>query len=78
MAEETLLNGQSNTSDKDKITYHQYGFRSAERSKSNPDAIDGYLDNVYEKFLNEQKLDEQGLRDRISKLKKSDKFVTVK
>lgn len=69
MAEETILNGQSKSSDKDKITYHQYGFRSAERSKSNPDAIEGYLDNVYEKFLNEQKLDEQGLKDRISKLK---------
>ena len=69
MADETFQNGQPKTSDKDKITYHQYGFRSAESSKSNPDAIDGYLDKVYEKFLNDQKLDEQGLKDRISRLK---------
>lgn len=52
-----------------KITYHQYGFRSAQHSNSRPDAIEGFLDNVYEKFLDEQKLDEKGLKDRISKLK---------
>lgn len=51
------------------ITYHQYGFRSAQHSSSRPEAIEGFLDNVYEKFLDEQKLDEKGLRDRISKLK---------
>ena len=52
-----------------KITYSQYGFRSAQKSQSQPAGIDGYLDNVYEQFLEEQKLDEQGLKDRISKLK---------
>lgn len=55
--------------DKSKITYQQYGFRSAQKSQSNPGGLDGYLDNVYEKFLAEQKLDEQGLKDRISKLR---------
>lgn len=52
-----------------KITYTQYGFRSAQKSQSNPEGIDGYLNNVYDKFLEEQKLDEQGLKDRLSKLK---------
>jgi cell division septum initiation protein DivIVA len=69
MTEETL-NGQSKkTSEKGKITYSQYGFRSAQKSQSQPAGIDGYLDNVYDQFLEEQKLDEQGLKDRISKLK---------
>lgn len=53
----------------DKISYTQFGFRSAKKSESIPEGIDGYLDKVYEKFLEEQKLDEQGLKDRISKLK---------
>ena len=53
----------------DKITYTQFGFQSAGRSNSHPDAIDGYLNKVYAKFLEEQKLDEQGIKDRITKLK---------
>src|SRR5688572_19570757 len=62
--------GQTNLQeDKNTITYHQYGFRSAQHSNSRPDAIEGFLDNVYERFLNEQKLDEKGLKDRIAKLK---------
>ena len=69
MADEPL-NGQTKTnSEKGKITYSQYGFRSAQKSQSQPAGIDGYLDNVYDQFLEEQKLDEQGLKDRISKLK---------
>ena len=61
---------QSNTNDeKGKITYTQYGFRSAQKSQSNHEAVEGYLNNVYDKFLEEQKLDEQGLKARISKLK---------
>ncbi|WP_028123751.1 hypothetical protein [Epilithonimonas tenax] len=68
--EEQILNGQSNTNtDKGKITYSQYGFRSAQKSQSQSAGIDGYLDKVYDQFLEEQKLDEQGLKDRISKLK---------
>ncbi|RZK25476.1 MAG: hypothetical protein EOO43_05440 [Flavobacterium sp.] len=52
-----------------KQTYNQYGFRSAEKSQSNPGALEGYLDKVYDQFLNEQKLDEKGLKDRIAKLR---------
>ncbi|MDR7371322.1 hypothetical protein [Flavobacterium aquidurense] len=67
---ENILNTHSKIKDdKSKITYTQYGFRSAQKSQSIPEGIDGYLDNVYDKFLEEQKLDEQGLKDRISKLK---------
>jgi hypothetical protein len=58
-----------NTNDSEKITYTQLGFRSAQKSQSAPDAIEGYLEIVYDKFLDEQELNEQGLKDRISKLK---------
>lgn len=53
----------------DKTTFNQLGFRSAQKSQSNPEAIKGYLEIVYDKFLEDQKLDEQGIRDRISKLR---------
>ncbi len=53
----------------EKITYNQLGFRSAQKSQSSPEAIEGYLEIVYDKFLEDQKLDEQGVKDRISKLK---------
>lgn len=55
--------------EKKTITYHQYGFRSAQHSKSKPEAIEGFLDNVYEIFLNEQRLDEKGIKERVEKLK---------
>lgn len=58
-----------NLGDSEKITYTQLGFRSAQKSQSAADAIEGYLEIVYDKFLEEQKLDEQGLKDRVSKLK---------
>ncbi len=67
---EQPTNGQTtNTDDNDKITYTQLGFRSAQKSQSNPEAVDGYLEIVYDKFLEDQKLDEQGLKARIAKLK---------
>ncbi|WP_343633642.1 hypothetical protein [Fluviicola sp.] len=52
-----------------KITYTLYGFRSASKSRSNPEAVEGYLNLVYDKFLEEQMLDEQGIKSQISKLK---------
>lgn len=64
------INGQLPKSDtSEKITYNQLGFRSAQKSQSNPEAIEGYLEIVYDKFLEDQKLDEQGIKDRISKLR---------
>lgn len=69
MSEENFVQSKETHNNNEKITYTLFGFRSAEKSKSNPDAIEGYLDRVYEKFLEEQKLDEQGLKDRISKLR---------
>jgi hypothetical protein len=44
-----------NIGDSEKITYTQLGFRSAQKSQSAPDAIEGYLEIVYDKFLEEQK-----------------------
>ncbi len=70
MAEQPTNGQQSEkTVDNEKITYNQLGFRSAQKSQSTPEAIDGYLEIVYDKFLEDQKLDEQGLKDRIAKLK---------
>ena len=60
---------EENNVDTGKISFNQFGFHSAQKSQSNPESIEGYLAKVYEKFLEEQKLDEQGLKDRISKLK---------
>jgi hypothetical protein len=53
----------------EKISYSQYGFKSAQKSQSKPEAVKGYLDKVYDTFLEEEKLDELGLRNRISKLR---------
>jgi len=55
--------------EEEQITYNQLGFRSAQSSQSAPEAIEGFLEIVYRKFLEEQKLDEQGLKDRIARLK---------
>lgn len=69
MMTETLNGQQKAKEEKGKISYTQYGFKSAQKSQSNPAGIDGYLNNVFDKFLEEQKLDEQGLKDRIAKYK---------
>jgi hypothetical protein len=69
MTENNINELSLNTNDSEKITYTQLGFRSAQKSQSAPDAIEGYLEIVYDKFLDEQELNEQGLKDRISKLK---------
>ena len=59
---------EENTPYYEEINYNQLGFRSAQKSQSKPEAIDGYLAIVYDKFLEEQKLDEQGIKERILKL----------
>lgn len=52
-----------------KVSLTQYGFQSATNSQSNPESIDGYLNKVYDKFLEDQKLDEIGVKSRISRLR---------
>ena len=47
----------------------QFGFQSAINSQSMPESIFGYLNKVYDKFLETQKLDEQSIKNRIFKLK---------
>lgn len=64
--EDTIL---EHIEEKDQITYHDYGFQSAENARSRPEAIVNFLENVYEKFIKEQKLDAQGIKDRIAKLR---------
>jgi len=52
-----------------KITYHAYGFKSSQHAKSRPEAVVNFLDNVYERFIEDQKLDAKGIKDRIDKLR---------
>ena len=69
MLEQTINEQQTKADNSEKITYTQLGFRSAQKSQSNPEAVEGYLEIVYDKFLEDQKLDERGIKDRISKLR---------
>jgi hypothetical protein len=47
----------------------QFGFQSAINSQSMPESIFGYLNKVYDKFLETQKLDEKSIKNRVFKLK---------
>lgn len=69
MIEQSTSNISTKKNEPEKISYTQLGFRSAQKSQSSPEAIDGYLEIVYDKFLEDQKLDEQGVKDRIAKLR---------
>ncbi len=51
------------------ITYTMLGFKSAEKSKSKPESIDNYLNIVYEKFIDELKLNDEQKENRIEQLK---------
>jgi cell division septum initiation protein DivIVA len=66
---EEQQNESLNAENNDHQSYHQFGFLSAQNSNSNPQTIESFLDGVYERFLSEQKLDEEGLRRRISRLR---------
>jgi uncharacterized coiled-coil protein SlyX len=52
-----------------KVTYQHYGKVAAKNMNANASNLDSSLDNVYERFLNEQKLDEDGVKQRIRKLR---------
>jgi uncharacterized coiled-coil protein SlyX len=52
-----------------KVTYQHYGKVAARNMNANASNLDSSLDNIYERFLNEQKLDEDGVKQRIRKLR---------
>lgn len=52
-----------------KVTYQHYGKVAARNMNANASNLDSSLDNIYERFLNEQKLDEEGVKQRIRKLR---------
>ena len=58
----------SNTSDR-KVTHHHYGKVIAKNTNSNPQTIESSLDNIYDRFLTEQQLNDNGIQERISKLR---------
>jgi uncharacterized membrane protein (DUF106 family) len=59
----------SNSISGNKITYTMLGFQSAEKSKSKPESLDNYLNIVYEKFIDDLKLNDEEKDRKISQLK---------
>ena len=57
------------TEEKERFTYHAYGFKSAQNANSRYQAVGFFLDNVYERFIEEMKLDAKGIKSRIEKLR---------
>ncbi len=51
-------------------TYRQDGFQAAQNAQSRADAIPGFLNIVYDRFLESERLNEQGLKERIEQLRK--------
>jgi hypothetical protein len=62
-------NGTGTVSAERKVTYHHFGKLAARNTNSNPGTIEPSLDNIYERFLGEQQLNEDGIKNRISKLR---------
>jgi hypothetical protein len=52
-----------------KMTYQHFGKLAAKNMNSNSHNLDSSLDNIYERFLNEQKLDENGVKQRVKQLR---------
>ncbi len=52
----------------EKISVEQYGKESASDSKADPATLESSLVTVYNKFLSDQKLDADGIRQRITRL----------
>ena len=50
-----IENSPNNSNSINKMTYTMLGFQSAEKSKSKPEALDNYLNIVYEKFIDDLK-----------------------
>lgn len=68
MAENQSTEHEFINNDSSSITYHQFGFRSAQHANARPESMEGFLNKVYDRFLDEQKLDEKGITDMIAKL----------
>jgi hypothetical protein len=62
-------NGAGTVNSDRKVTYHHYGKLAAKNTNSNSANIESSLDNIYERFLSEQQLNEDGIKQRISKLR---------
>jgi len=69
LATSNVENDPPSTTSERKITYQHYGRLAAKNMNSNASNLESSLDNIYERFLNEQKLDESGLKQRIKKLR---------
>lgn len=71
--EPRLENNADNTANQNnqgwKITYQHYGKVAAKNMNANAANLGNSLDNIYQRYLNEQKLDEEGIKQRIKKLR---------
>lgn len=52
-----------------RVTYENYGSLAARNTNSNPHLIEPSLENILERFISEQQLNEDGIRQRVSKLR---------
>lgn len=72
--EESVLNGNLRDIDIKSIDstpkekYAKQGFQEASSCQAKPSALSGYLHNVYNQFLNEQKLDKEGISKKLKQL----------
>ncbi len=51
------------------ISYFHFGKLAAKTTNSNSQLLDSSLDNIYDRFLNDQQLTGEGIKNRISKLR---------
>lgn len=49
--------------------YEQYGKLAARNMEANASSLESSLDNVYERFLNEQRMDSAGVKSRIKRIR---------
>ncbi len=57
------------TTTDNEISYFHFGKLAAKTTNSNSQLLDSSLDNIYDRFLNDQQLTGEGIKNRISKLR---------
>jgi hypothetical protein len=66
---ESQISNENKPNERRGITYTMLGFQSAEKSKSKPESLDNYLNIVYEKFIDDLKLNDEEKERKIAQLK---------
>lgn len=58
----------SESTENGKTSYYQYGEVAAQQTRFDPSGLSGSLDNVYQVFLSNKELDEEGIKNSIRRL----------